>query len=78
MRTNRQPDAAGPRNAGDVVAGPVGAASLRVPAPSGPAGVDLGALASIDTAGDREAATVPPPTPGAAPHDTPGPTPNRT
>jgi hypothetical protein len=36
-----------PPNAGDVVSGPVGAASLRQPSPSGPVGVDLEALASI-------------------------------
>lgn len=59
------PDVAGPRNAGDVVAGPVGAASLREPSPSGPAGVDLDALASIDVKLDRDPPAKPSPDPDA-------------
>ena len=47
MSSRRSPAEPLPPNAGDVVSGPVGAASLRQPPPSGPAGVDLDALAPI-------------------------------
>jgi hypothetical protein len=59
MSKDPSPVVAGPRNAGDVVAGPVGAASLREPSPSGPAGVDLEALAAIDAKLDRDPPTKP-------------------
>lgn len=39
-------------DASDVVEGPVGSASLKDPATSGPMGADLDALPSIDTDGD--------------------------
>lgn len=66
MSKDRSPVVAGPPNAGDVVEGPVGAASLRQPSRSGPEGVDLEALASIDVKPDREAPARRPIGPGAA------------
>ena len=41
-----------PPDASDVVEGPVGSASLKDPATSGPMGADLDALTPIDADGD--------------------------
>lgn len=49
----------GPADASDVVDGPIGSASLRDPATSGPMGANLDALEPIDNAGDASDDTRP-------------------
>jgi hypothetical protein len=59
MTTMPSTDPTRPADASDVVTGPVGSASLRDPATSGPEGADLDQLPIIDS--DDGAAAVTPP-----------------